>query len=357
MNTKFTLSIKAVGSFAVGISLTAGISCFLVACGGNSGGGDNSASTSLSTPSTPSTPTGPTVTPGNLQTTVPTPTYAAGSQELVFYTAFNSFRQSLGLGLLAQNAKLDMADQNHLKYLMTNTDLNLSSIDPVTGRPQFHIEDPQRPGFTGVQELDRANYTQYGGVYVGEEGSYGSGQGSAKALAGLIGGIYHRAGLMFQGPRDFGIAVGTDALQTTVMTLGYVSTPQTNASDFFGTYPQANQTGVGLSASEELPNPYPDLSNADLATKTGYPINVVSKENTTLTVTTFTVTEAGQSTPMEARLFTAASDPNKELAANTAFLVAKISFKPNTGYTVNFVGTANGTNVTKTWSFTTGTSN
>jgi len=49
MNTKFTPSIKAVGSFAVGISMAAGISCFLVACGGGSGGGDNSASTSLST--------------------------------------------------------------------------------------------------------------------------------------------------------------------------------------------------------------------------------------------------------------------------------------------------------------------
>src|SRR5471030_3256960 len=93
-----------------------------------------------------STPTGPTVTPGNLQTTVPAPTYAAGSQELAFYTTFNAFRQAEGLGLLAQNSKLDAADRNHLNYLLTNTDLNLSSIDPATGRPQFHIEDPKRPG-------------------------------------------------------------------------------------------------------------------------------------------------------------------------------------------------------------------
>src|SRR5471030_1579543 len=222
MNTKFTPSIKAVGSFAVGISMAAGISCFLVACGGGggSGGGDNSASTSLSTPSTPSTPTGPTVTPGNLQTTVPTPTYAAGSQELAFYTAYNAFRQAEGLGLLAQNTKLDTADQNHLNYLLTNTDLDFTSIDPATGRPLFHIEDPKRPNFTGVTELDRANFTQYGGAYVGESGSYGSGQGSVSALNLLLGGVYHRAGLMFQGPKDFGIAVGTDALQTTVMTFG-----------------------------------------------------------------------------------------------------------------------------------------
>jgi len=361
MNKKFTRNVKAVRSFAAGISMTVVISCALVACGG--GGGDNSASTSPSTPSTPSipstpsTPTGPTVTPGNLQTTVPAPTYAAGSQELAFYTTFNAFRQAEGLGLLAQNSKLDAADRNHLNYLLTNTDLNLSSIDPATGRPQFHIEDPKRPGFTGVQELDRATYTQYGGIYVGENGTYGSGQGASRAFASLIGGIYHRAGMMFQGPRDFGIAVGANALQTTVMTVGYVSTPQYNASDFFGTYPQANQTGVGLSATWELPNPYPDLANTDLATKTGYPINVVVKENTTLAVTIFTVTEAGQSPPMDARLFTAATDPNKELISNTAFLVAKTSFKPNTTYTVNFVGTANGTAITKTWSFTTGASN
>jgi len=356
MNTKFTPITKAVGSFAVGMSMAAGISCFLVACGG-SGGGDNSASTSPSTPSTPSTPIGPTVTPGNLQTTVPAATYAAGSQELAFYTAYNAFRQAEGLGLLAQNTKLDTADQNHLKYLLTNTDLDFTSIDPATARPLFHIEDPKRPNFTGVTELDRANFTQYGGTYVGESGSYGSGQGSVSALNLLLAGVYHRAGLMFQGPKDFGIAVGTDAQQTTVMTFGYVSTRQTNASDYFGFYPAANQTGVALFAGTEAPNPFPDVSYSDYSTKTSYPINVVSAEGTTLAVKTFTVTESGQSAPMSARLLTQANDTNKELQGNTAFLVANTSFKPNTVYNVSFVGTVNGANVTKAWSFTTGNSN
>jgi len=356
MNTKFTSSIQAVTSFAVGISMAAGISCLLVACGG-SGGGDNSAPTSPSAPSAPSTPTGPTVMPGNLQTTVPAPTYAAGSQELAFYTAYNAFRQAEGLGLLAQNTKLDTADQNHLKYLLTNSDLNFASIEPVTGRPLFHIEDPKRPNFTGVQELDRANFAQYGGVYVGESGTYGSGQGAAHALNLLLGGVYHRAGLMFQGPKDFGIAVGTDALQTTVMTFGYISTRQTNASDYFGFYPAANQTGVPLFAATEAPNPFPDVSYNDYSTKTSYPINVVSADGTTLTATTFTVTESGQTAPMSTRLLTQANDPNKELQGNSAFLVANTPYKPNTVYNVFFVGTVNGANITKTWSFTTGNSN
>src|SRR5471032_1381663 len=200
--------------------------------------------TAATPPTTPTSPTGPTVTPGNLQTTVPTPTYTAGSQELAFFTAYNAFRQAEGLGLLAQNTKLDTADKNHLKYHFTNTDLNFQSIDPATGRPLFHIEDPKRPNFTGVQELDRANFAQYGGIYVGESGTYGSGQGAVAALNLLLGGVYHRAGLMFQGPKDFGIAIGTDALQTTVMTFGFVTTRQSNASNYFGFYPAANQTGV-----------------------------------------------------------------------------------------------------------------
>ena len=297
------------------------------------------------------------MTPGNLQTTVPTPTYAAGSQELAFYTAYNAFRQAEGLGLLAQNTKLDTADQNHLKYHFTNTDLNFQSIDPATGRPLFHIEDPKRPNFTGVQELDRANFAQYGGIYVGESGTYGSGQGAVAALNLLLGGVYHRAGLMFQGPKDFGIAIGTDALQTTVMTFGFVTTRQSNASNYFGFYPAANQTGVPLYAAAEVPNPYPDLSYDDYAAKTSYPINVVSADGTALAVTTFTVTESGQSAPMSARLLTQANDTNKELQGNTAFLVANTSFKPNTVYNVSFVGTVNGANVTKTWSFTTSNSN
>jgi hypothetical protein len=92
---------------------------------------------------------------------------------------------------------------------------------------------------------------------------------------------------------------------------------------------------------------------------------VASQEGTTLTVTSFTVTQAGASAPMAATLFTdTANNANGAMSGsiNLAFLVANQAFLPNTVYTVTFVGTitgaaigsASGQSFTKTWTFTTG---
>lgn len=340
-------------------ALATSLSILLAACGG--GGGSSTTSPSASgSGSTPVAPAGPVVTPGNLQATVPALTYSATSQEFAFVTAFNNFRQKMGLGLLAQNALLDKSAQNHLQYVLANDvntggTVNMSSIDPATGRPMFHIETVGNPLFTGVTEFDRAKAVGYTGSYAGEFGTFGGGQGAAVAFEGLVKSVYHRAGLMFQGPTDVGIAVGQNSSQTFVLEFGN-KTAQFNASDYLGTYPADNQTGVGLYAGAELPNPFPDLSttNADFPTKTGYPINVVSKEGTTLEVVTFTMTEAGAAAPLDARLLTKDNDPNKYLASNIAFLVAKATLKPNTTYTVAFSGRVNNVVVTKNWKFTTG---
>lgn len=336
------------------------VSFLLAGCGGG-GGGDSTGNTPTgNVPTTPPIVTPPVVTPpvttptSDLQVTVPAPSYVAGSQELAFFNALNDFRSKSGLGLLAQNAKLDSADQNHVKYLLSNLDVDLTATDPKTGRPFFHIEDPARSNYTGATELDRANFVQYGGPYVGEFGGYGLGKGASVALADLIATVYHRDGLMFQGPRDVGIAVGTDTNQTFVVTYGYTKNQQSNASNFFGSYPADKQQGVPLVMRTEVPNPLADVALADYSTKTSYPINVVSQVNTTLTVTAFTVTEAGQSVAVDSRLLTKATDPNKQLGANTAYLVGKVPFKANTTYNVRFEGSINGVSVSKTWSFTTG---
>lgn len=334
------------------------VSAMLSACGGGGGGGDGG-----STPPPVSTnPNPPVVVPPNppatpeqdLQTTVPAPTYAANSEELAFFNAYNEFRAQAGLGKLAQNAKLDLAAKNHLNYQVQNPDLDLFATDPATGRAVFHIESPSRPGFTGVQELDRAKFAQYAGAYVGETGSFGMGKGASKALSDLLATVYHRSAFMYQSPRDIGIVVGTDKNQTVIVEFGFETKKQFNASNYFGSYPADKQTGVRLTAATELPNPFADITLAEYPTKTSYPVNVVSAEGTTMAVTSFTMTEAGQTAPVDARLITKGNDPNKYVAANTAFLVGKAPFKPNTVYNVVFSGTVNGVAVSKSWSFTTG---
>lgn len=336
------------------ISLAASCAVVLSACGG---GGGNGGSPPLPVSTNPTLPvvTSPPVTPEqDLQTSVPTPTYAANSEELAFFNAYNEFRSQAGLGKLAQSAKLDLAAKNHLNYQAQNPDLDLFATDPATGRAVFHIESPGRPGFTGVQEVDRAKFVQYAGPYVGETGSFGLGKGASKAFGDLLATVYHRAAFMYQSPRDIGIVVGTDKNQTVIVEFGYEAKKQFNASNYVGSYPADKQTGVRLVSATELPNPFADITLAEYAIKTSYPVNVVTAEGTTLAVTSFTITESGQATSLDARLITKANDPNKYVASNYAFLVGKAPFKPNTTYNVVFSGTVNGVALNKSWSFTTG---
>ncbi|HSY28047.1 MAG TPA: hypothetical protein VK832_11120, partial [Burkholderiaceae bacterium] len=133
-----------------------------------------------------------------------------------------------------------------------------------------------------------------------------------------------------------------------------------NAGTYFGVYPTSGQTGVGLHFHGEAPSPVP--AGTDV-TQVGFPISVAAQETTTLTVTIFTVTQAGASTPLPATIITS-TDPNLAGSNNLAFLLAGQAFLPNTTYTVHFVGTTTGTAtgsatgiaVDQTWSFTTGAS-
>lgn len=334
------------------LALTLVQAILLSACGG--GGGGSATTPTNPNPVDPVIPTVPTVpTPvSDLQTVVPAPTYVAESPEFVIFNAYNDFRKSLGLGLLVQDTRLDLTAQNGLKYQALNPDVDFFAIDPKSGRPWFHIQDPLRPGFTGVNELDRAKFAKYPGTYVGENGSsaYQSPLGS---FNDLIATVYHRYGLMWQFPRDVGIAVANNTDRTVIMEFGYQSKVQFNDKNYFSVYPADKQENVGVSTRAELPSPYPGLALNDFATKTSYPINVVAETNSTIVVTSFTVTEKDSLTPISSTILTKDNDPNKYLDKNVAFLLSNAPFKFNTTYNVSFTGTVNGVNTVKNWSFKT----
>jgi hypothetical protein len=118
----------------------------------------------------------------------------------------------------------------------------------------------------------------------------------------------------------------------------------------------------------ESPKPFYqefDMSMANVCAKSSYPISIASEASTTLTVTSFTVTPEGQSTPLDVRLITRdTNDQDKQyLLANVAFVVGKAPFTPGTKYTVHFIGIATSTatgstkdlTIDKTWTFTTDT--
>lgn len=327
----------------LGIQLLA-VSVFLAACGGG-GGGSSSGST---------TPTGPTGTSANLQQ-AQTPNYASGSDQSTEFTIINSFRAAHGFGPLNQNSKLDASATAHVTYCSQNTPSD--------------VETTGAAGFTGVTVQDRATAQGYSGV-TGEvlTTDYLSGSTDAPyattAADTYIGTVYHRAVLMNEQLTDIGIGfgqfnstlVGQPAVQQiNVVNVGYSGQGQSNASDFVGIYPANRMANVPLHANIEEPNPFPALtSQAQFNTSTGFPISIAVASGQTLTVTSFTVTAAGQTTALPATVITSASDVNLTSSPNAAFLVANGAFQGNTTYTAAFSGARNGTAFTMSWTFTTG---
>lgn len=340
-------------------------SAILSACGGGGGG------SSTSTPPVATTCTSPqvlvngvctnpvsTVIPANLQSNVPVPTYAAGSVQLLAYTQISDVRKLIGLGPLAQSAKIDSAALNHSKYV----NLNIDSDSSVFG----HYENAGLSGFTGVTPGDRNSFVGYTGPVseIMTSDNYQADQNTP--VERFLGSVYHRSAILSQCSKDIGIGyqshttpAGLIANPVVIdMGISAPNTCQTNASDFVYSYPVANQTNVPVSMTAETPFPFPDVpknqyNNFDVANATSFPITIGVYAGYTLTMDSITVTEQGQTTPLPMRVLTSANDTNKLLSAEQMYFVGYAPFKSATTYNVVFKGAANGSPVTKSFSITT----
>jgi uncharacterized protein YkwD len=350
------LKVRSMRLFA----LSAVISLAIAGCGGGSGsGGENPVAINPVTPVSPPVPASPVVSSpqeAHLQAAM-APTYNTGSSESLALIKFNAFRAAQGLGPLNQNANADIASKNHAAYVTANQS---------GGTP--HAEVAGKPGFTGVDAMDRLIAAGYPAKSATEVIAFSMQFPSpdASAIDNLANTVYHRASMMYQGMTTVGIAPETQDSPLYVA-IG-LTTPQVNAGDYVGMYPANNQANVWLTHSVESPNPFYQemaMSQENMCTKTSAPVSLTSEASTTLNVTTFTVTEEGQTAPLDARLITkvTSAQDNTYLTPNVAFLVGKAPFKPNTKYIVHFVGkaigaatgSAAGLMIEKSWNFTTGT--
>jgi uncharacterized protein YkwD len=337
--------------------LTISISLMLALAGCGGGGGGTSSTPVANSPTTPAVPTTPvsTVQAASLQTAAPA-TYAAGSTADVAFKKLNAFRAVQGLGPVNQNANADIAAKNHQFYVYTNQ-----------SGANGHVEVVGNPGFTGVDPKARLIAAGYPTTTASEVIAFGLEQGNPNATAvdNLANTVYHRAAMMYQGFTVVGTA-GDDDNNPLYIDFG-ATKAQINAGDYVGVYPANGQTGVFLTHSMEAPNPFYqelEMTQANMCTKTSAPVSLASEASTVLSVTTFTIAEAGQTTPLDMRLITSATSPQDTtyLGQNVAFVVGKAPFKPNTTYNVRFVGKATGTAtgtttglpIDKSWSFTTG---
>ncbi len=329
----------------------------LTACGGGGGGGTPTpAPGPLPTPAPTPTPAPPAVQVAALITATAA-SYPASAEESRVFTAINAFRTAQGLGPVQQSTLIDLAANNHAAYVRTHQ----SGADP-------HAEIAGKANFTGVNVLDRLVKAGYAATAATEVIAFNTTWPitTGTVIDVLADSVYHRNAMIIQGMTHVGVAP-SDADSPTYIDLGYI-TAQKNAGTYLGVYPVAGQTGLSLTHYVESPNPFyleMAMTSENMCKFTSYPIHLASEASTSLSVTSFTVTEEGQASTLPVRLITKATSPQDTamLPTNIAFIVGKAPFKANTKYNVRFVGTANGSvtgtlngmPIDKSWSFMTGT--
>lgn len=318
----------------------------LVACGG--GGGD-APPVNGGNPGTGQPPPGTNEGVSQPQLEVPTPTYAANSEELKVFNALNEERGRCGFGKLAQNDKLDKAAAAHTNYLVLNY------VAPS------HYETADKPGFTGVYPIDRAVTAGYvKSVNDGKtaETLVGGETGNAmNRLRGLLNAPYHALVLM-DGYRDVGISNTAGIVGALVINPG-LANPDKNQQfafkdDDVKTFPCEGTVHIGPVLTGEDPNPVPgrDLRLNPL----GVSIQVAVNANRVLKITSATLTNmvTGASVPMREAVGRD-NDPHKFYKAHQSYIAADKPMKPETKYQATVNGTSDGKAFSRTFTFTTGT--
>ncbi|WP_426340309.1 CAP domain-containing protein [Pseudoduganella sp. S-14] len=313
------------------------VATLLTACGGG-GGGDSSAPPVLNPPVTNPPTTSCVVSPTGLPG-------ATGDTAIDGFNWFNYRRADIGLAMLSCNEFLNKAALAHSNYLRLN---NIVSHDEVSGNP----------GFTGATLPDRlAN----AGYILGDNNyAYGEVISAASDRSGfyhaeeLIAAIYHRFVIFEPQFREMGTGASTSGSGYTYFTSDMATHNGFGAGLGKGntvTYPKNGQVSVPTSfdSDTESPDPVPNLN------RVGYPVSIHSDITTTdgikVTAANFTIRPRGGS-PLATRLLTNATD-SEHTRKQSAAIVPLTTLLSNTTYDVNFVGTVDGVDVSKNWSFTT----
>jgi hypothetical protein len=346
---KKNISALTAVSFAAALALSA--------CGGG-GGSSNSQQTSAAAPSTNS---------GSLQTSVATPTYTNGSMQAQTFAQLNSYRQSMGVGLLSQDAFLDTAANAHALYLATNMGngtINALTHTEVSSNAAYYGDTPpsraQKAGAPSTESIgeDVAAWLLNSPPTASVD--------AANCLPELLDSVYHLTSVTdtFQtvgiglGSADGSKLMASGIMNACTLDFGQSASGQQMPTNTIAHVPLSNETNVFLQMFPESPNPAADL------TSPGRPIMVrvnAASQGDSLTVSSFTLTTSS-GTVVPARIIvpsqalagstsSATADVNGKLPAGVVFLLPLAPLSASTTYTVSFSGARDGTPVSVAWSF------
>lgn len=303
-----------------------------------------------------SSPPAPPAPPPGQETTRPItdmPTSSHTGEKLAAFTRLNEARLAAGVGAVEQNAQLDAAAQAHATYQVRNY---------VVG----HTEDPNKPWFTGTNHASRAAAQGYSGRTLAEAITYVT--PGVEAIESLLHSVYHLHGLLEPRANQAGLGVDSTTtpalLNSTSITLG-TTTANLLPVRVVWHWPTDLQMDANprFIPASELPNPAPDLPVI------GTPIMFCASEGNyaSLEVLRAAVKEEKSTTALKIRLLRHPSvsvdkavdaqivnDDNLTATHRSCiFLLPIAELEPGKSYRVEIEATQAGSNVGKTWTFST----
>jgi hypothetical protein len=244
---------------------------------------------------------------------------------------------------VTENVQIDAAAQAHSDYQ------RLANSAPT------HDEVKGQPGFTGVELKDRLNAAGWtvplNGYAFGEIIAASSSRSGFFMAEELITAIYHRFVMFEPMFKEIGTGAATTSAGYTYFTADF------GARGGFGpgippgtivSWPYNGQAQVTTNffSDFEEPDPVPDQGINEV----GYPISVHANLDQIMTLKSFTVRPRGGS-DLAVRVLPPDGDPTTP--AYAAAIIPLSPLSSGTIYDVTFVGTLDGTPVSKNWSFTT----
>ncbi len=329
-------------AFSGAVALTLLVS----ACGGGGDGYGSTAAPAAYTPAPVVSAPPPALGPNSTQPLV-APGYsisaplATGDTATDGFAEFNYRRQQAGLSAVARNTNIDSAAAGHSNYQNVN--------DVIT-----HVQDPNKPAFTGVDVLARLTAARY--IFNATSGyAYGEVISASGDLSGvnnaedLLTAIYHRFVILEPKFREAGAGkVGVSPTGYNYFTVDFAANGLTGGvgAGQVGVYPFPGQVDVVplFHNHQESPDPVPNQDGV------GYPVSVHADIDAALSVTAFTIQARGGAL-LPTKLLSHATDA--ETPASAAAIVPLTVLAPRTVYDVLFSGNVSGINISRIWSFTT----
>jgi uncharacterized protein YkwD len=254
----------------------------------------------------------------------------------------NYRRAQVAMPALTRNTRIDTAAQGHSDYQRIN--------NKVT-----HDQTAGNPGFTGTLLQDRmtaAGYTFAGSNVIGEVISATTGGTGFTMAEELITAIYHRFVIFEPVFKEGGAGSATGSANYNYFTADFAANNGLGAGLAAGAlsvWPFNGQIDVPYHffSDQEEPDPVPNQNEV------GYPVSVHTNLTRKLTVSTFTIRARGAASDLTVRRLVQGEDTNTTTKSAAAIVPLAVLAK-NTIYDVTFIGAIDGTAVSRTWSFTTG---